>query len=193
MPDSPIILIGPMAVGKTSVALELSRQLDCPNVPIDRIRWYYYLQQDYRIAREVQLDHDFLQLQAYWKNFDVETIRRALEDFSNCVMDFGAGHSYYPDPAQLSAVEQIMAPFPFIFLLLPSEEKEVSLRVCVQRLKQRYGDKFHEPDHEACRLHIWHESNHRLAKQTIYSDGKTVEAVAQEILQAVSPAALKAP
>ena len=182
MLESPVILIGPMAVGKTSVALELSRQLDCVNVPLDRIRWYYYLKRDYSIAREATLNHDFLQLQEYWKTFDVETITAALDDFSNCVMDFGAGHSYYPDPRRLAQMEEVLQPYPFIFLLLPSPDRETSLRVCLERLKKRYGDKLNDSDREACRSYIWHESNARLARHTIYTEGKTVEEVAQEVL-----------
>jgi shikimate kinase len=186
MRDSPIILIGPMAVGKTSVALSLSEKLGRPNVPMDRIRWYYYLKAGYSIAREKELNHNFLELQTYWKTFNVETIAAGLRDFSDCIMDFGGGHSYYPDPERLALMEKTLEPYPHIFLLLPSEDRDESLRVCVQRLKERYGDKFDEADLEATRNYIWHESNARLAKTTIYTAEKTVEDVAHEIIRQVT-------
>ena len=46
-----IILIGPMGVGKTTLALHLSERLGKLNYPIDRLKWYYRFRNGYDLAK----------------------------------------------------------------------------------------------------------------------------------------------
>jgi acetolactate synthase-1/2/3 large subunit len=49
----PIILIGPMAAGKSTVAKELARLTGVRNVPMDRVRWYYYFKDGFTLEEEL--------------------------------------------------------------------------------------------------------------------------------------------
>ncbi len=149
---------------------------------MDRVRWYYYFQVGY--SQEEESSHEsFKDRMAYWKPFEVKAVEKILEDFPDSIIDFGAGHSYFPDAAQFEAVKAILNPIPNIFLLLPSEDREESLRICNERLRVREGNDLEQDKLEANQWFINHPSNFRLSKQTIYTHNDTPEQTARRIIQ----------
>lgn len=176
----PIILIGPMAAGKSSVAKELAALTGIPNVPMDKVRWYYYFKEGFSLEQERALP-SFAEVMKYWKPFEVSAVKKIVSEFHNAIIDFGAGHSYFTDPAQFAAVEATLKPFSNVFLLLPSFDKSRSLEICNQRLESRKKTPLAETEIKANREFIEHESNYRLAKHNVYTDGKTPRQTAEEI------------
>ena len=175
-----IILIGPMAAGKTSVARELATLTGRRNVPMDRVRWYYYFKDGFRLEQEYSLPN-FADVMAYWKPFEVKAVARILDEFPDSIIDFGAGHSYFIDPEQFATVQKILEPLPDVYLLLPSPDKAKSLEICNHRLAERKKSALDANEIEANRNFIEHESNYRLAKRIFYTDGKTPREVAEAI------------
>ena len=51
---TPIVLIGPMASGKSTIARLLEERTGLTNVPIDYIRWYYYFQHGFKLSKQEQ-------------------------------------------------------------------------------------------------------------------------------------------
>jgi hypothetical protein len=178
----PIVLIGPMAAGKSTVATEIAKLIDVPNVPMDRVRWYYYFSEGYSLERATSMA--FSDRVVYWKPFEVSAVRRILSDFPNSIIDFGAGHSHFADEKQFSTVQDILAPVRNVFLLLPSADKEESIRVCRERLKSRGEDvdKFDDTN----RSFIEHPSNYLLSKHIIYNSGEDPEITARKIIELLS-------
>jgi shikimate kinase len=180
MLTKPIILIGPIAAGKSTVANLLAKNIGIPNIPMDRVRWYFYFKDGF--SQEVESEFaTFTEKMAYWKPFEVKAVQRIISEFPNSIIDFGAGHSCYEDPTQLSAVELVLKPLPNIFLLMPSENKKTSLEICNRRLTEADGAPPDDAVIEANKLFINHESNYRLAKHIIYTESKTVLETAEEI------------
>lgn len=181
MNTKPIVLIGPMATGKSTVATHLAKITGRPNVPMDRVRGYYYITDGMNLEHEASLN-DFAQVMAYWKPFEVKAVRRIIKEFPHAVIDFGAGHSVYTDPNQLKEVADLLAPIPHVYLLLPSEDREKSISICNERLSaKRKGRPIEKDEIDANRLFVMHESNYTLAKKIVFSEGKTAMQVAQEI------------
>ncbi len=187
--NASMILIGPSKAGKTTLSKLLAEKLGWPALDLDDLRWDYYAEIGYDPARaqEIRQQGGMKALADYWKPFDIHGVERFLQDYpTRHVLAFGAGHSFYDDPHQFQRAQTALAAFPHVILLLPAPDPDESVRILEQRLRDA------EPDFtdsgvagimEVNRLFVTHPSNHRLATHTLYTAGKTEEAVSQEILQ----------
>ena len=180
--SSDIILIGPIGVGKSTLGNLLADALDIPQCPMDQYRWDYYKEIGYdeEFARKLSEKIGFWALYMYWKEFECYAVERLLSEHSNCVIDFGAGHSVYEIGTHFSRVEKALQPYENVVLLLPSPDPDESVRI----LNERQGKK--QPDEMDINEHfIRHHSNRDLAKIVVYTDGKTPEETRDEILSLV--------
>ena len=166
MNEQPILIIGPMATGKSTVANELAKIIDKPRVPMDRLRWYYYYKEGFSLEKEFSIE-SFTDVMAYWKPFELNAVDRIVSEFPNAIIDFGAGHSYYPDERQFEEASKILEPISNIFLLLPTPDKEESIKICNERLEKRKKDVLSEDEISANENFVQHESNYKIG-QTYY-------------------------
>lgn len=180
MNSTPIILIGPMATGKSTIAAELAKLTGLRRIPMDRVRWYYYLKDGFSIETEQSLP-SFTDRMAYWKPFEVKAVQRIIMEFPDAIIDFGAGHSYFTEESQFEEVQRALAPLKNVFLLLPSENKEESLAICNQRLSAKAKRELDPTEVEANRNFIFHASNYALAKKIFYTKDIEPEQTAAEI------------
>jgi shikimate kinase len=177
---TPIILIGPMGSGKSTIARLLEERTGLSNVPIDYIRWYYYFQHGFKLSIQEQFQ-DFEDKANYWKQYDLIAIEKALLDFPKAIIDFGAGHSYYPEDNQLQQVREILEKFPNVFLLLPSADIDESYSILSERIKKKYPQ-LEDGVVEYNRKFLEHPSNRMLSKHIIYSKNKSPEDNVEEII-----------
>lgn len=174
-----IILIGPIGSGKSTVAELLSMRTGLPRRSMDELRWHYYDEIGYNrdLARQIRTDSGFWGLYRYWKNFELHAVKRFLEDFNDCIFDFGGGHSVYEDEAQFAQVRDLLAPYPHVVLLIPSPDKEETIRILNAR--NEYDS---DGQREVNELFVRHHSNYDLAKHIVYTKDKDPETVCDEIL-----------
>ena len=181
---SDIILIGPMGTGKSTQGKLLADRLGLPQCPMDRYRWEYY--------KEIGYDDDFAKklgkvgfwaLYMYWKEFECYSVERLLSEHSNCVIDFGAGHSVYEIDTHFARVEKVMRPYRNVVLILPSPDKDGSVRL----LSERMGKDVAPDDLDINEHFVRHHSNYDLAKHIVYTKGKSPEETRDEILELVDP------
>ncbi len=178
--SSTICLLGPVGVGKTTIGRLLSARLNLPQVSSDGLRRRYYSEVGYsreeenRIAK-ISGDEGVLD---YWKKFDGHAIKRLLEEYSEAVIDFGAGQTVFEDEADLAMVESLLSPFPNRFLLMPSPRVEESLNVLSERVHQRTSIRGSPRE----TFLITHPSIQMLATGTIYTNNKTPDQIRDEIL-----------
>ena len=136
------------------------------------------------IGYDKQLDTLFRELGGtlarvlYWQLFSPYAVERFLAEHSGCVMDFGAGHTVYDNTEMLERVERALAPYPNVFLILPSPDPQESIRILNERLAAE-GVRF---NFDFSAHFVKHPSNYRLAKAIVYTEGKTPEQTADEIL-----------
>lgn len=178
--NQTIVLIGPMSAGKSTIARELAKITSLPRIPMDRVRWYYYLTDGFSLEKEESID-SFTDVMTYWKPFEVKAVKRILREFPNSIIDFGAGHSHYTDEKQLKEVQAAMEPFDNVFLLMPSDDCNESLEICNARLKERVNRDLDKAEIDANFDFINSISNKALAKHIIYTKGKTPTDTALEI------------
>jgi shikimate kinase len=180
---SDIILIGPIRVGKSTVGKHLATRLGLPQCSMDTRRWGYYKEIDYdeNLAQQKLDTGGFWEMYQYWKPFEAYAVERLLSECHNCVIDFGGGHSVYEDPVLFNKVQQVLAPYPNVVLLLPSPDLEESVQILNEHTGYLPEHGFNINEH-----FIKHPSNYHLAKFTVYTKTKTVEDTCDEILGLVN-------
>lgn len=185
---STIVLIGPLGAGKTTAGYLLAKKLDMPFCSVDEVRSGYYERVGYEetVAAQIAASDQGIQgVLRYSKPFEARMIEMVLADHHG-IIDFGASNSVYDDEDLFARVEKALAPFPNVILLLPSPDSDESAEILKSRLIRMLteaGKEFSDELFELNRYFVQHPSNHRLAKQVIYTRDKTPEMICEEIVQ----------
>ncbi|KAG5753302.1 hypothetical protein H9Q69_007963 [Fusarium xylarioides] len=186
MPDihcPTIILIGPEGAGKTIIGKVLSEKLSRELFSLDRHRKELYAPFNYDDARANKLyeQEGVEALLKYWKYFEfsavVDILQNAMKPgdrFHGKILDFGAGHSIFEDKEELDHVTKLIAPYKGVFLILPCEDVDETLKI----MEGRSGHQLSYNRHFLC-----HPSNKTLAKHIIYTKDVSPEQSADEILE----------
>ena len=179
MRSEPIILIGPMKAGKSTVGKLLAERLDLPYVSLDRFekRYIEAVGYDDALARKIQAEEGDLAWYTYRRGFFDTAVICFLEEHSEGILDFGGGHPILPDETKQARVNDALAPQRNVILLLPTPDLEESIQI----LKARQKPKYLNPDLNE----IFLADNHfdEMAKYVFFTEGKTPEAVCAEIMQ----------
>jgi shikimate kinase len=184
-----IILIGPMSAGKTTIGKLLAEKLGLPQYALDEDRWEYYKEIGYDETLASQIaksEQGMLGLLNYWKPFEAYAVERVLSEHSNCIIDFGAGHTVFEDATLFTRVERALYPFENVILLLPSADLDKSVEILNSRFRRLLMKEVGEVDPELLSVNehfVKHPSNRKLAKMVIYTEGKSPEETCAEILQ----------
>ena len=177
--DSDIILIGPIGTGKSTIGKLLSQKLNLSQVSMDEMRLEYYKEigWDADTQKQIREQQGFAGVYRYWKRFEIYAVERLLSEHNNCVIDFGAGHSVYEEDADFTRARELLSPYENIVLLLPSPDLDESVEILKKRNRIAINGV------EINRFFMTHSSNQKLAKQVIYTKGKTPEVIKEEILK----------
>lgn len=184
---SIIVLIGPMSVGKSTLAKKLAKKLGVPRIELDEVRQRFYgeIGYDEKFASEIVGTEGMMGLINYWKPFEAHAVERALKEYKNCVMDFGAGHSVYEDQELFQRVEKALKSHKYVIQILPSPDLDRSVEVVNQRFSEMLINEVGKIDPELLALNehfVRHPSNGLLAKKTFYTEGQSAKATCQEIM-----------
>jgi shikimate kinase len=178
-----VILIGPINTGKSTLSIIIGKKLGlhCRHMDQVRIRYYKEIGYDEELAKKIGKEDGFLGLYRYWKPFEAYAVERLLSENEEVVIDFGGGHSVYEDDRLFARVQEVMAPYPNVFLILPSPDKEKSIKILNERTGRivSMGFDFHEH-------FVNHHSNYDLAKYIVYTEGKTPEETGSEIVELIA-------
>lgn len=181
MITTPILFIGPVRAGKSTIASLIAAQLNLPHVSLDELRWGYYREIGYdeELAKQIRAQGGFLAMMFYRQLFDAFSVERMLSDHPEAVIDFGAGVGPFENHEQLKRIQALFEPIPNIFFLLPSPDITESIRILRQRDTNPPADlKFD------INAHFLQRPGYRvLAKYTIYTQGETPEQSCAEALK----------
>ena len=171
-----IILIGPVGVGKSTIGELLSRKLNIPQASLDKERWEIYSEigYDFEYADKLMREEGFLGIYDYWKKFEAYSVERVLEIYEGCIHDFGAGQSVYEDEELFTRVRSVLEEYHNVVLLMPCANKEKSIEILFDRNKFEHNNLF-----------VNNNSNEKLAKITVYTEGKTPIETCEEIIEQI--------
>jgi hypothetical protein len=179
----PILILGPMCSGKTTVSKLLSKRLGLPRYPLDSLRWYYYAKGGMDFNKDDELKTgDFGILIKSRKPYDLLAIKNAIKDFPHGIIDFGATNSFWKDRNELEQVLEIVKNIENIFLLLPNEDVDRNTEVLNSRLEKRDKSKDIERLKAINKEMIECKSQLKIAKFIIYTEGKTPDRIVNEII-----------
>jgi len=178
-----VILIGPISAGKSTLSKLVAEKLGLPCRHMDQVRVRYYKEIGYdeNLADQIRKKDGFLGLYRYWKPFEAHAVERLLSENEEAVIDFGGGHSVYEDDTLFARVQQVMAPYPHVILILPSPDQEKSIRILNARTGRMVSEGFDFHEH-----FVKHHSNYDLAKHIVYTEGKTPVGTCAEIVEIVT-------
>jgi shikimate kinase len=178
-----VILIGPIGAGKSTLSMLIAEKLGIPCRHMDQVRARYYKEIGYDddLAQQILNKDSFLGLYRYWKPFEAHAVERLLSENEEVVIDFGGGHSVYEDAALFARVQKALAPYPYVILILPSPDKEKSVKILNQRTGGVVSEGFDFHEHFVTR-----HSNYDLAKHIVYTEGKTPEETCAEIVEFIT-------
>jgi shikimate kinase len=178
-----VILIGPIGAGKSTLSKLIAEKLGIPGRHMDQVRIRYYKEIGYDddLAQQILNKDRFLGLYRYWKPFEAHAVERLLSENEEVVIDFGGGHSVYEDDALFARVQKALAPYPYVILILPSPDKEKSVKILNERTGGVVSEGFDFHEH-----FVTHHSNYDLAKHIVYTEGKTPEETCAEIVEIIT-------
>jgi len=187
--NSAIILIGPLGAGKTTIGQLLAKKLGLPLCSVDNVRQYYYKKVGYNLSLGSKIgssDQGVGGVLRYSKPFEAQMVQMVLVDYQGSIIDFGASNSVYDDEDLLTQVEDALAPYTNVILLLPTPDVEESAEILKNRLIQmlaKAGKTYTNELFELNRYFVEHPANHRLAKRVVYTKDKTPKSICDEIVQ----------
>lgn len=139
---SDIVIIGPQRSGKSTIGALLAVRLGLPQCSMDKQRWAYYKEIGYDeiLAKQKREAEGAWGIIRYRKPFEAYAAERLLSEHTNCLIDFGAGHSVYDDPVLFQRVERALSSYPNVVLLMPSPNLEESICILNERNKDLPND-----------------------------------------------------
>ncbi|HBL30869.1 MAG TPA: hypothetical protein DD490_28875 [Acidobacteria bacterium] len=189
----PIVLGGPIAAGKSTVGLEVAERLGRPCIVADLVKTYYYCRQGYDAvaARRAQAAGGTEGRAAANKPYDLFAVESLLRDFREGVIDLGAGHACYLDPALRERARVLLAPLQNTFLLLPSRDPDRSLAVLDARIRSRTDATAEGEERTAAllrlnRAYLADPSYAQLLRKPIYAEDRRPDEVADEIARRIA-------
>jgi shikimate kinase len=175
-----IVLIGPPAAGKSTVARLLAARLGIPRVSLDDARWRYFYEIGYdaALADKLLAQAGFAAVYRHWKPYEAHAVKRVLEDHARCVFDLGAGNSVFADELLFEEVRAAFAPFRHVVLLLPSRDPAESIEILRRRRPADASKGVDLYEH-----FIYHPSNRELSTHVVVTGDRTAEQTCDEIVR----------
>jgi shikimate kinase len=179
--SADVFLLGPVGAGKTTIGRLLAQQLQRPQASLDGLRWRYYQEVGYNEAEQkrIMAAEGFAGILDYWKRFDLHAIERLLAEHQDCIVDFGAGQTVFTREAELARLQRLLAPYPNVFLLLPSADLDESVAILHQRRQRQTAVQGVEFNRFLINTYL----AQGLASLIVYSGQKTVAETRDEIIR----------
>jgi len=186
--NSNIIFIGPVGSGKTTQGQLVAKALNMRSLSLDSIANKYYETNGFGPSQFQRLKKEEGYLEAYrqWWPSLAYAAQKVVEDYTDYIIDFGAGHSHYEDELLFANVKKSLSYSLKIILLLPTPDLDKSVSILRNRsIEQRKRDWIHD-GYDFIEHWVKDDCNHILSTNTIYTNGKTPEETRDEIVGSIN-------
>ena len=179
-----IVLIGPVCAGKTTLAGLVAEKIEKKQISIDQIANEFYREFGFSNDHFFELceKHGKYQARKMRNPALLYAVEQILGEYSDCVFDFGAGHSHYEEPELMSKIHSILKPYLNVILLLPCSDHKRSIEVLRERSLRTRNRSWIEDGYDFIKYWVEDEANHNLSKFVVYTGGKTFDELSEEIV-----------
>lgn len=185
MDPSTVVLIGPAAVGKSTVGALLAEATGRTFVDLDEVADEYYNEVSQSVDALVDrvTSHGLREGHRWWQPARSHAVVRGVGDHRGSVIALGAGHTHFEDEEYFQPVAEALAGCSVI-LLLPDADPGVSQKLLRARCASERGEDWGGLEF----LDEWVVSQHnqRLANTVIYSESRSAADVALSAAQMLS-------
>ena len=174
----PIILIGPLKAGKTTVGRLLAENLGCPFCPLDIYEHRYAREVGYKeqLAEQIRAEQGVYAWYEYRRKHFDHVVIRFLQDQNSAVLELGGGHPILPTHEQQLRVNRALARYENVILLIPDPDLNRSRYIC----RERQRPERRNPDLNE--ILLGDRRYFELAKHVIYTHGSSPDESCEEIL-----------
>jgi shikimate kinase len=179
----PIIFIGPIGAGKSTMAKMVAEELSVPSFSLDKEEHLAAaVGFDVERYKELWKTKGLLEAYAYRRSFYDRLVALFLASHDHGVLDLGGGHPIVPDQAKQEVIKKALAPYEHIFLLMPTPDPDESIRILRKRNQLADG----QPDLNALYFQNGNRVFWEIAKFAVYTEGKTAEQTHLEVMRLLS-------
>jgi hypothetical protein len=186
--DSPVVLVGPAAAGKSTVGALLATRLDVPFVDVDAVADPYYTEVGWSTDRLVARIRAVGRVAAEreWEPARAHAVHRVVAAHPDAVIALGAGHTSYTRADLRAQVGRALAAASDVVLLLPSADRDASLSVLRARSLAAKGTDWVADGYDflAGWVDEWVDDAgaRALARRTVHTDGLDPDQTADLVL-----------
>lgn len=178
----PIILIGPLKSGKSTVGKLLAERLGCTFTSLDRQEKKYTIPAgfDETKAEALRKSSGDWVWYTYRRSFFAVAVEQFLTEHPEGVLELGGGHPLVPDMRMQQQIAQALAPFRNVFLLMPTNDIEKSLAIMNLRLRPEWrSDDWN-------RNFLADDRFWQLAKHVVYTEDQSPDDTVTQIVHILS-------
>ncbi|MGW2095933.1 shikimate kinase [Promicromonospora sukumoe] len=180
-----MILVGPLAAGKSTLGALVAERIGRPFVDIDEIAWTYCAEVGWSLDRLLERDDavGWAVAEREWEPARAHAVQRVVEDHPEAVIAFGAGYTSFTGASHAARVRRALAPVPDVVHLLPSPDPARSVAVLRERAVTSRGKDWIIEGHDWIARWVADPLAGELAAATVYTDGASPEESADELVR----------
>ncbi|PUB24486.1 shikimate kinase [Promicromonospora sp. AC04] len=180
-----MILVGPLAAGKSTLGALVAERLGHPFVDIDDIAWPYCAEVGWTLDRLLERDEavGWAAAEREWEPARAHAVQRTIADHPDAVIALGAGYTSFTSADHAQQVRLALAPIPDVIHLLPSPDPERSVTVLRERaIRSRGKDWIIEGDDWIARW-VADTLAGEVAAATVFTDGMSPHESADQVVR----------
>ncbi len=180
-----MILVGPLAAGKSTLGALVAERIGLPFVDIDEIAWTYCAEVGWSLDRLLERDVavGWAAAEREWEPARAHAVQRVVEDHAEAVIAFGAGYTSFTVPDHADRVRRVLAPVPDVVHLVPSPDPERSVTVLRERAITSRGKDWIIEGNDWIARWVADPLAAEVAAATVYTDGVGPEESADELVR----------
>jgi shikimate kinase len=180
-----MILVGPLAAGKSTLGALVAARLGLSFVDIDDIAWSYCSEVGWTLDRLLERDEavGWAAAEREWEPARAHAVERTVADHPEAVIALGAGYTSFTTPGHADQVRRALAPVPDVIHLVPSPDPARSVVVLRERAVASRGKDWIIDGQDWIARWVADPLAAEVAAATVFTDGISPDQSADQLVR----------